>query len=164
MVRDRDSLYLLVTDAILRAEALEDLGAPGATAAHSDVSLLEEKIAELFPQTSPEGALARRGAVRAAVAAGERPRAERLIERFAAEPEASDALTGQLRDLLADQSGGAQDAWGGSMDGVAPDAPLVDEVVLQHHDPALLANTPWTFGDVGLRYQADAALRHALAS
>ena len=80
-----DFLYPLVTEAIRRAESLEDLGAPGALAAHLDVSLLEEKIAEILPASDPEGALARRGAVRAAVAARQLARAQQLAERYLAE-------------------------------------------------------------------------------
>jgi hypothetical protein len=82
-----ENLYPLVSEAIQRAETLEDLGAPGARSAHLDVSLLEEKIAELLPASDPEGALARRGAVRAAFAAGELTRARKLAEEFLAEAE-----------------------------------------------------------------------------
>lgn len=77
--------YPLVTEAIRRAETLEDLGAPGTPAAFLDVSLLEEKIAETLPASDPEGALARRGAVRAALAARDLGRARQLAERFLAE-------------------------------------------------------------------------------
>lgn len=75
-------LYPLVTEAIRRAETLEDLQAPGARSAYLDVSLLEERIAELLPVSDPEGTLARRGAVRAALAARESARAQQLTERF----------------------------------------------------------------------------------
>ena len=61
-------LYPLITEAIRRAETLEDLRAPGAHSAYLDVSLLEERITEFLPACDPEGALARRGAVRAALA------------------------------------------------------------------------------------------------
>lgn len=80
-----DELYPLVSEAIRRAETLEDLGAPGACSAYQDVSLLEEKVAEVLPASDPEGALARRGAVRAALAAKELARAQQLAERFLAE-------------------------------------------------------------------------------
>jgi hypothetical protein len=79
--------YPLVTEAIRRAETLEDLGAPGTSAAFLDVSLLEEKIAETLPASDPEGALARRGAVRAALSARDPGRARQLAERFLAEPD-----------------------------------------------------------------------------
>ncbi len=78
-----DTLNLLVTESIRRAEVLDDLGAPGAPSAHMDVSLLEERIAELVPASEPEGAIARRGAVRAAIAAGDAQRARELAARFA---------------------------------------------------------------------------------
>lgn len=95
-----DSLYLLVTEAIQRAEVLEDLGAPGAAAAHLDVSLIEERIAGMLLASSVEGALARRGAVRAALSAGDRRRAENLIDRFGADPDADDDLRTQMGQIL----------------------------------------------------------------
>jgi len=82
---DIESLYPLVTESIRRAEMLEDLGAPGAATAHLDVSLIEEKIAESLPASDPEGAVARRGAVRAALAAKDFTRAQALAARFTAE-------------------------------------------------------------------------------
>lgn len=80
-----EDLYPLVSEAILRAETLEDLQAPGARAAYQDVSLLEEKVADALPVADPEGALARRGAVRAALTARDFARARQLAERFLAE-------------------------------------------------------------------------------
>lgn len=97
-----DELYLLVTDAILRADALADLGAPGAVQAHRDVSLLEEEIAAALPASDPEGALARRGAVRAAGMAKDHGRARALAERFRAEDDVSVELGEQLMALVAD--------------------------------------------------------------
>ena len=91
-------LYPLVTEAIRRAEILEDLHAPGVHTAYLDVSLLEEKVAELLPASDPEGALARRGAVRAALAAREPGRAQQLAERFLAEADAE--LQASLRSLF----------------------------------------------------------------
>lgn len=78
-------LYPLVSEAIRRAETLEDIGAPGAHSAYLDVSLLEEKISEAIPASDPEGALARRGAVRAALKAWELARVRQLAERFVTE-------------------------------------------------------------------------------
>jgi hypothetical protein len=92
-------LYPLVSEAIRRAETLDDLRAPGARAAYLEVSLLEEKVAEVLPASDPEGALARRGAVRAAFAAGEFARAQQLIERFSAELGDDAELRGELRGL-----------------------------------------------------------------
>jgi hypothetical protein len=98
---DRDSLYMLVTEAIERAEDLEDLGAPGARQAHLDVSLIEERIAALVPASEGEGAIARRGAVRHAVAAGAYSRARDLTAHFLAEDAAPAELQHEVRDLLA---------------------------------------------------------------
>lgn len=91
-----DSYYPMVTEAIRRAEILEDLKAPGASAAYLDVSLLEEKISESLPASDPEGAIARRGAVRAALSARDFVRAQQLTERFLAE----DAVDAELREEL----------------------------------------------------------------
>jgi hypothetical protein len=82
---DLEILYPLLTEAIRRAETLDDLKAPGVLAAYLDVSLLEEKVAEILPASNPEGALARRGAVRAALSARAFTRAQQLSERFLAE-------------------------------------------------------------------------------
>lgn len=95
-----EELYPLVTEAIRRAETLEDLHAPGTAKAYLDVSLLEEKIAETLPASDPEGAVARRGAVRAALSAREYGRARELIERFIAE----DDLDANLREELLELS------------------------------------------------------------
>lgn len=93
-------LYPLVTEAIRRAETLEDLQAPGAPQAHLDVSFLEERVAEILPASNPEGVLARRGAVRAALAARDFTRAQRLSERFLAEAGTDDGLRADLLRLL----------------------------------------------------------------
>ena len=93
-------LYPLITEAIQRAETLEDLGAPGAQAAHLDVSLLEERIAGLLPASDPEGALARRGAVRAALAGRDLSRAKQLADRFLVEAECEAGLRAELLQLL----------------------------------------------------------------
>lgn len=98
---DRDSLYLLVTEAIERAENLEHLGAPGARGAHLDVSLIEERIAAHIPASEVEGAVARRGAVRHAIAAGVHSRAENLMASFVAEDATPAELQEELRDLVA---------------------------------------------------------------
>lgn len=90
-------LYPLITEAIRRAETLEDLHAPGAVSAYLDLSLLEERAAEILPASDPEGALARRGAVRAALAAKELTRAQQLAERFLAEAGTDDDLRAELQ-------------------------------------------------------------------
>jgi hypothetical protein len=103
-------LYPLVTEAIQRAESLEDLGAPGALAAYLDVSLLEEKIADILPASDPEGALARRGAVRAALSARHLTRAQQLAERYLAEAGADAASRAEILRLVeqADRSTAAR--------------------------------------------------------
>lgn len=105
-----DELYPLVSEAIRRAETLDDLGAPGARSAYQDVSLLEEKVAEVLPASDPEGALARRGAVRAALAAKELARAQQLAERFLAETDDDAELRAELLRLSeqADRSAAAR--------------------------------------------------------
>lgn len=93
-------LYPLITEAIRRAETLEDLRAPGARSAYLDVSLLEERIADLLPASNPEGALARRGAVRAALAAKDFVRAQQLYKRFLAEPGSNSESKEELLRLI----------------------------------------------------------------
>lgn len=124
---DLDSLYLLVSEAILKAEALTDLGAPGASVASIDVSLLEERIAELVPAGTAEGAVARRGAVRAAIAANERRRAGALVERFSREADMGDQLRDELRDILRETA---------------------DAVAQRHRE--LEARYPWAAGRYGI--------------
>lgn len=94
-----DLLYPLVSEAIRRAETLEDLHAPGARAAYSDLSLLEERIAEALPADDPEGGVARRGAVRAAMAAEDFARARELVERFLGEVGGGGGLHDELEQL-----------------------------------------------------------------
>ena len=93
-----ESLYRQVTEAILRAESLED-GTAEAAAVHLEVSQLEQQIAHEFPPSHPEGAIARRGAVRAALAAGDHRRAEHLAELYLAEPEAPPELVRTIQEL-----------------------------------------------------------------
>src|SRR5258708_3159365 len=100
---DIESLYPLVTEAIRKAEVFEDLNAPGARDAHRDVSLLEEQIAKLLPASDSEGAIARRGAVRAAIAAGDFHRAEQLAARFSADAKANKSLRREL-DAMAEEA------------------------------------------------------------
>lgn len=95
-----EALYPLMTEAIRRAETLEDLRAPGACSAYLDVSLFEEKVAEVLPVSLAEGRIARRGAVRAALKARDYARAEELTQRYLAEAEAPEALELALRQML----------------------------------------------------------------
>jgi CheY-like chemotaxis protein len=104
-VMDIEMLYPLVSDAIKRAEVLQDLGAPGAREAYLDVSLLEERIADLIPAADQEGAIARRGAINAALSAHAFDRARSPLARYSAEPDAGTdlraALAGLSRDIEA---------------------------------------------------------------
>ena len=101
---DIEALYPLVTEAIRRAEALEDLGAPGTRIAQMDVSKLEEEIAKLLPASDPEGALARRGAVRAALAARDFSRARQLAAHYQAEKDTDRQLSSALAGMLEEAS------------------------------------------------------------
>jgi DNA-binding CsgD family transcriptional regulator len=96
---DIDTLYPLVTDAIRRAEVLEELNAPGARDAYLDVSLLEERIARLLPPSNQEGMIARRGAVNAAIAARAYDRARQLVARYAAEHGVGHDLAAELAEF-----------------------------------------------------------------
>lgn len=96
---DIESLYPFVTEAIRRAEALEDLNDPGTPLAYLEVSNLEERIAEVLPASDPEGALARRGAVRAALAAKDLARARELAQRYLTESGADAELRSELLRL-----------------------------------------------------------------
>ena len=91
-----ETLYPMVSAAIQRAEDLEDRGAPGSKEAFLDVSRLEEQIAETLPASDPEGALARRGAVRAALSAHDPARARQLIDRYLADTECDQQLRSDL--------------------------------------------------------------------
>jgi len=95
-----DALNLLTSEAILRAEALTDIGAPGAEASYLDVSLLEDQIAQATDPSSTEGALARQGAVGAAVLAGRTDRAEQLVILYSAQVGATDELRDELAGLI----------------------------------------------------------------
>jgi hypothetical protein len=95
-----DALYEQVTEAILRAEKIDAQGPSyEASKAHLIVSFLEEEIAEQFPVSEEEGAIARRGAVRAALAAGVHARAKDLADGYVAEPGAPPELIDELRRL-----------------------------------------------------------------
>ena len=93
-------LNLLVSEAILRADALADLEAPGAAQAYLEVSLIEERLAEALPASRPQGAIARRGAVRAAGVAGDDHRARELAARYLAEEDAGPDLREEIKALV----------------------------------------------------------------
>lgn len=81
---DLDDLNARVTAAILRAERLP-AGSDEAERAFREVGLLEEAIAGLMPADDLEGAIARRGAVTAALSAADPLHALWLLECYLAE-------------------------------------------------------------------------------
>ncbi len=83
-----EEIYPELSEAIWLAENVRDQLSEAARSAYSRVSDLEEAVAKLLPAASVEGAIARRGAVRAALAAGEPARAWKLASGFLADPEA----------------------------------------------------------------------------
>jgi hypothetical protein len=74
-----------VSIAIRRAELLDEASSPAAKDAWHEVMLYEEQLAEIIPPQEITGGIARAGAVRAALAAGERLEADRLRARYLAE-------------------------------------------------------------------------------
>jgi hypothetical protein len=92
-----DSLHSLVTAAIWRAEQLDELGLSSAPLAWGEVSSLEEKLAAILPVSQPEGRIARRGAVRAALKARDYARAEALAQGYLAEEDSPESLRGCLK-------------------------------------------------------------------
>ena len=97
---DVDSLNTLVTGAIWRAEQLEDRGVESAALAWKEVSLIEEELADALAASEPDGRIARRGAVGAALSAGDYARAEALVERYSGEEGAPQDLQSALRKML----------------------------------------------------------------
>jgi hypothetical protein len=95
-----DVLCSLVTSAIWRAEQLEEHGVGSAPLAWAEVSSLEEELASALPVSQPEGRIARRGAVRAALKARDYTRAQNLVHRYLAEEDAPQALRTSLREIL----------------------------------------------------------------
>ncbi len=95
-----DTLNTLVTDAIWRAEELEDSGTPSAALAWAEVSSIEEDLAKTLSASAPDGRIARRGAVRAALKAGDYTRAYALADRYLAEEDAPESLKAALREIL----------------------------------------------------------------
>jgi TPR repeat protein len=92
---DLAELNRRVTSAIFRAERLAD-GSWESQAAYRDVSVLEEAIAGQTGAADVEGAIAREGAVRAALRAGECLRALSLATRYLEE----DGVPSHLRMAL----------------------------------------------------------------
>ena len=95
-----DVLKTNIADAIWRA-ALDDAYHIGSAAqSWAEVSLLEEELAKAIPASKSEGRMARRGAVRAALRAGDRVRAETLVASYLGEATAPKSLKTALPKLL----------------------------------------------------------------
>ncbi len=97
---ETDTLNTLVSGAIWRAEELEARGIPSAAQAWAEVSSLEEELANGIPALAPEGRIARRGAVRAALKSGDYTRANVLAERYLVEEDAPESLKAALNEIL----------------------------------------------------------------
>lgn len=95
-----DLLNALVSGAIWRAEQLEEHHLGSAPLAWREVSTLEEQLAAALPVSQPEGRVARRGAVRAALKARDYERAHALTHRFLADQETPESLRSALRGML----------------------------------------------------------------
>ena len=78
---DLADLDMQLTDAIFRAER-EGAGSPAADAAYGEVSVLEQRVARTMPADTIEGALARVGAVAAALRASDWLRATMLVDEY----------------------------------------------------------------------------------
>jgi hypothetical protein len=97
-----DRLYERVTSAIFTAEEAEARGdLVGARKAYLEVSFLEEDIASRLDASDTEGAIARRGAITAALSADLPERALDIVHRYLRE-ELPTALDGQLKLLQAE--------------------------------------------------------------
>ena len=96
---ETDALNTLVSGAIWRAEQLETHGIRPASQAWAEVSSLEEELAKALPVAEAEGRIARRGAVRAALKAGDYARAHVLADGYLAE-QAPRSLKTALRKIL----------------------------------------------------------------
>ena len=97
---ETDTLNTLVTGAIWRAEQLEAYGIYPATQAWSEVSSLEEELAKAHPASKSQGRIARRGAVRAALKAGDYSRGHELAALYLGEKSAPESLKAALRIIM----------------------------------------------------------------
>jgi hypothetical protein len=102
---DLDDLDMRLSDAIFRAER-EIAGSQAADLAHRAVSLLEEQVARATSADTIETALARVGAVGAALRAGDWLRATLLADEFL--EGASGQLCGELESQAAEADRGLQ--------------------------------------------------------
>ena len=101
---ETDALNALVSGAIWRAEQLENHGIRSAAQAWAEVSSLEEELAKVLPASESEGRISRRGAVRAALKAGDYARAHALTDGYLSEDDAPRSLKTALRKILEDDS------------------------------------------------------------
>lgn len=99
---NNDALNTLVTSAIWRAEQLEERGINGAFLAWEEVSSLEDELAKTIEGSQPEGRIARRGAVHAALKAGNYARARELATSYAADESSSGTLKATLKKILSE--------------------------------------------------------------
>src|ERR1700674_1976519 len=97
---ETDALNTLVSGAIWRAEQLEAHGIRPISQSWAEVSSLEEELSKALAVSESEGRIARRGAVRAALKAGDYTRAHALAEAYAAEEAAPKSLQAALRRIL----------------------------------------------------------------
>jgi len=97
---ETDTLNTLVSGAIWRAEQLETHGIRSASQAWAEVSSLEAELAKALPVSESEGRIARRGAVRAALKAGDYARAHLLADGYLAEEASPRSLITALRKIL----------------------------------------------------------------
>jgi len=72
----------------------------GAAQAWTEVSSLEDELAEAIEGSEPEGRIARRGAVRAALKAEDHARAQSLADKYLGEEAAPKSLKLALRKIL----------------------------------------------------------------
>jgi hypothetical protein len=97
---EADTLNTLVSAAIWRAEELEARGIRHASQAWAEVSSLEGELAKALPASQVEGRIARRGAVSAALKAGDYARAQALADGYTADEAAPESLKKSLREIL----------------------------------------------------------------
>ena len=100
---DTDTLNTLVSEAIWRAEQLEDLRIPSSRE-WTEVSSLEEELANALPVSDLEGRIARRGAVSAALKAGDYTRAQALADSYLCDRDAPESLKAALYEILEEDS------------------------------------------------------------
>jgi hypothetical protein len=101
---EADTLNSLVSGAIWRAEQLEARGISPSSQAWAEVSSLEGELAKMLPVSAPEGRIARRGAVRAALKAGDYARAYAMTDCYSSEESVPESLKSELRKILEEDS------------------------------------------------------------